>query len=171
MIIGHCGWGHVLIPNIKRVLCSCYPWISSDFISFRNTHRVDFTHVIHCCYQMSPFVYVLCKMGSSLWALSCAFLKVPPPPCLQEAHNKWRQTQEAGRAAVLWSYFSSLLHQKFRLRQPPQAEQLCQLLDRTRKATGRKSSLILTLPPSSKNSSFNYFPYIYPISSAEYLWR
>lgn len=43
------------------------------------------------------------EMGSSLSS------PPPIPGCLQEVHNKWGQTQEAGRAVVLRSYFSSSL--------------------------------------------------------------
>lgn len=160
MIIGHCGWGHVLIPNIKRVLCSCYPWISSDFISFRNTHM--WSIVVTKCHPLFMF-FVRRDLLFGHWAVlflkSLHLLAYRKHIISGDKHRK-QDVLPCCEAIFLPFSIKSL-----------GCEQLCQLLDRTRKATGRKSSLILTLPPSSKNSSFNHFPYIYPISSAEYLWR
>lgn len=70
-------------------------------------------------------------------------LKVPPPrQLLQEVHNKWRQTQEAGRAVMLRSYFSYPLlpsQDQAPSTSPPEH----QLLNATRKKPALHS------PPSS----------------------
>lgn len=90
---------------------------------------------------------------------SSHFSLSPPSPRLQEVHNKWRQTQEAGRAVVLRSYFSSpLLPSQVETASTSSPGQLRQLSVGCRKLT------LLFHPPSQKN---NYlFPQINPSSQA-----
>lgn len=61
---------------------------------------------------------------------------------MQEEHNKWRQTQEAGRAVMLPSYFSNpLLLSQLQTSSVSPTEQLCQPLENIRKAANRKQTL------------------------------
>lgn len=73
---------------------------------------------------------------------------------MQEAHNKWRQTQEAGHAVVLRSYFSSpLLPSQVKAASTSPPEQRRQLRDGIGKAPGRKPTLHFH-PPDLKQQPF-----------------
>lgn len=89
------------------------------------------------------------------------FVKFAPSPCLpqltQEVHNNWGQTQEAGRAVVLQSYFSyPLLPSQAQAASGSPPEQLRQLLHGPRKAgTGRQLSIFSL--SVSENNQFLFF--------------
>lgn len=74
---------------------------------------------------------------------------------MQEVHNKWRQTQEAGRAVVLRSYFSSpLLPSQAQAASTPRPEKLRQLLDGER----QEADSLFSPPRAQKTTSSNLFP-------------
>lgn len=86
---------------------------------------------------------------------------------MQEVHNKCRQTQEAGHAVVLRSYFSSSLL-------PSQAEGCVNLSSWTaigRHQKSRKPTLHFRPLRSQKTTSSNLFPEINPYRRASALQK
>lgn len=66
---------------------------------------------------------------------------------MQEAHNKWRQTQEAGHAVVLQVIFLPLsFNHKLRLSQPLQNNYI-NYWRLPKKQAGSRLSILITIPP------------------------
>lgn len=63
---------------------------------------------------------------------------------MQEVHNNWRQTQEAGRTVVLRSYFFPPFLPSAEAASTSPPEKLRRLLDGTRKAPGTGQGVINT---------------------------
>lgn len=87
MIIGRCsGWLDLVLAHTEGI---CRNFKSNFYQKHRFLPDVPF---LMCWFQRSD-------LGTKL-------PPTPPPQLMQEVHNMWRQTQEAGRAVVLRSYFS-----------------------------------------------------------------